>query len=494
MAKKGTTLTFTLQDFGCSTWTRQIALDADASKYKHTHSSTLYHGFERFLEVFAKFFQILTLAYFLQAMAVCLLSAVIFVTSVPHGYAGNVSINELLIDTGPQSGWCPTECSCILTYHVACMNVGLGVLRAVMFPANSSKIRSLWLDYTNLAELEDRVFKNMKYLRRLSLSNNYVTKLNPHLFSDLSRLKYLDLRNNCLVSPLHNDLFRSLGQLRTLKLDYNKLTTFDSKILTQITNNITEITLSNNPFVCDCSIRDTVEWFKTYGLGSAATCAYPSAGKSWNTLTFTGHCELTSKPEVDLTCRNVSGAVKEDTDKSSDSFPLLLVLVIAVNGLLILLCGVLALYCWRRATRNSTPNLDRRINENKLYDDIRPSDEYYYETVQPSPRYMSFLASSRTGSTPEIPKRPPTNRTELQSCQTTRNNYVGNDRKSVRDSGSYVQPENPITDKETAADKLLGSGESLAQSEVPKRSCDIRTLTGDGTFESTKPLQSFRFQ
>jgi hypothetical protein len=333
----------------------------------------------------------------------------------------------------------------------------------------------------------------MKYLKLLSLSNNYVTGLNPLLFSDLSSLKYLDLRNNCLMSPLHNDVFRSLGQLLTLKLDYNKLTTFDSKILTPIANNIIEITLSNNPFVCDCRIRDTVEWFKTYELSSTATCAYPNAGESWKTLTFTGHCEIMSKPEIDITCRNVSGSIQEDT-KSSDSFPLLLVLMIAINGVLLILCGGLALYCWRRATRNSTPNLDRRINENKHYDDIRPSDEYYYETIPPLPRYMSFLTSSKTGSVPEIPKRPPIDRSELQSCRTTRNNDVGNVRKSVSDSDSYVQPENTITDKETAADKLLASGESLTQSNVPKRSCDIRTVTGDGTFKSTKPIQSFRFQ
>jgi hypothetical protein len=162
--------------------------------------------------------------------------------------------------------------------------------------------------------------------------------------------------------------------------------------------------------------------------------------------------------------------------------------VITTNGFLFLLCGGLALYCWRRATRNSTPNLDRRINENKHYDDIRPSDDYYYETVRALPRYMSFLNSSRPDSIPEIPKRPPINRTELQSCQTTRNNDVGNVRKSVSDSDSYVQPEN------STADKLTASGESLAQSEVPKRSCDLRIITGEGAFESTKPLQNFRFQ
>jgi hypothetical protein len=107
---------------------------------------------------------------------------------------------------------------------------------------------------------------------------------------------------------------------------------------------------------------------------------------------------------------------------------------------------------------------------------------------------MSFLTSSRPDSIPEIPKRPSINRTELQSCQTTRNNDVGNVRKSVSDSDSYVQPENSTADKETAADKLIASGKSLAQSEVPKRSCDLRIITDECAFESTKPVQSFRFK
>ena len=426
-------------------------------------------------------------------MAVCLLSAVIFLTSLDSGYAGTASINDSLIYTGPESGWCPDNCSCILTYHVDCTKVGLDVLRVAQFPVNSSKIRSLWLDDNNLTKLEAKVFKKMKYLKRLSLSNNYLTKLKPHLFSDLSDLKYLDLRKNCLVSPLHNDLFKSLGQLRALKLDYNKLTTFDSKLLTPIANNITEITLSNNPFICDCSIRDAVEWFKRYELSSQATCEHPSPGESWNTLTFTGHCEFTRKPQVDLTCHIVTGSVPADTDEPSDSFSLLLVFVVAICGFLLLLCGGLLLYCWRRVTRNSTPNLDRRINENKHYDDIVSSDYYYYETVRPVPRYTSVVTSSRPGSTPEIPKRPQISGTEPDSfCQTRGNDDVGNVRNSVSDSDSYIQPENPTTDKETPAEKLQAS--SLAPSEVLKRSGDISDATEDNNLVPTKPLQSFTFQ
>jgi hypothetical protein len=168
---------------------------------------------------------------------------------------------------------------------------------------------------------------------------------------------------------------------------------------------------------------------------------------------------------------------------------LLLVLVTTIGGFLILLCGGLSVYCWRRAARNSTPNLDRRINEDNTYDDVRPSDDYYYESVHALPRYMSFVTSSRSNSVPEIPKRPQINRTELQSsCQTTRSDYVGNVRKSVSERDSYIQSENPTTDK------VLAPEECLCPSEVPNRSGDIRTATEDSTLVSTKHLQNFRFQ
>jgi hypothetical protein len=382
-------------------------------------------------------------------MAVCLLGAVLFLTSLDRGYAGNISINHLqcapknttqslasindsLIHTGPRSGWCPKGCSCVLTYHVDCTKVDVGVLRVAMLPANSSKIRSLWLDYTSLTRLETEVFKEMKYLKRLSLSNNHLTELNHSLFSDLSNLKYLDLRNNCLASPLHNDLFKSLGRLHTLNLDYNLLTTLDSKLLTPIANSITEITLSNNPFICDCTIRNAVEWFNTYGLSSGATCESPVAGESWKTLTLASHCEVMPKPQVDLPCHIVSRSVQEDNKQLSGSFPLVLVLVAAICGFLLLLCGGLLLYCWRCATRKSTPNLDRTINENKHYDDIRPSDYYYYETIRPVPRHISVMTSSRPGSTPDIATRPQISQTEPHSSRpTTRNDDVGNVRNSA---------------------------------------------------------------
>ncbi|PNF27713.1 hypothetical protein B7P43_G13760, partial [Cryptotermes secundus] len=108
---------------------------------------------------------------------------------------------------------CPTHCTCALLYRVDCMYVNLGILRGSIFSINSNKIRDLWLDYNNLTRIEINAFNRMELLKRLSLSNNYLRELHPRLFSSLFSLKYLDLRSNCLVSPLHDNLFASLRQL-----------------------------------------------------------------------------------------------------------------------------------------------------------------------------------------------------------------------------------------------------------------------------------------
>ncbi|XP_021940687.1 uncharacterized protein LOC110840157 [Zootermopsis nevadensis] len=397
-------------------------------------------------------------------MELFFLHAAIFVASLDCGSAASISTNATEIRS--QNGWCPPICACVLLYRVDCMNVELNILSSSMFPINSSKIRDLWLDNTSLAILEHNVFDGMESLQRLSLANNYLRKLDHRLFYDLLGLRYLDLRSNCLVSPLDTRLFESLRQLHTLKLDYNKLTTLDAKILIPIAINITEITLSNNPFICDCDIRDAVEWFNKYRLKSKATCGYPSAGESWDSLSFTGHCEIFRPLNIDLTC-NVASRPEEEDSKTSDSFNLIVVSVVALCGFVVLACGGLSLYCWRRAVRNSTTNLDRKANENKLYDDIRSNDYYYYELVRSEvPRYMSPSSSCVPESAPELPKRPKPH----DSCQSEQYDDVGDS-----DSDSYIKPETPASEEQTiTADILPASGRPLARNEVLSHSHNAR--------------------
>jgi hypothetical protein len=410
--------------------------------------------------------QVLILRHLLQVMGTRFLCTVILMAVLDRGSAANSSSNapnDSSVDTGPQGGWCPTRCACSLLYRVDCMNVELHNLSSSMFPINSSKIRDLWLDYANLTTLEVTVFSGMKHLRRLSLANNYLRELDGRLFSDLFGLRYLDLRNNCLVSPLHTKLFQSTRQLRSLKLDYNKLTRLETKLLTPISDNITEISLSNNPFICDCDIRGAAEWFKVRRLNSEATCAYPSAGESLKSLPLIGHCESPRPPNIDLTCKMMP--LRQEDNNSS--MPLIFVLAVTVCGSLALACGGLSLYFWRRDTTNESTNPNHRVNENKLYDDIGPIDSYYYETVRTQvPRYLLASSSRVPATVPQLPKTPQRVHNELRdSCESTGCDDVHN-----TDTDSYIEPETVASEeKDIPADAVPAPTQPTSRAQSGSR-------------------------
>jgi hypothetical protein len=226
-------------------------------------------------------------------------------------------------------------------------------------------------------------------------------------------------------------------------------------------------------------------------VSSEATCAYPIAGKSWRTLSFTGHCELFPPIKVDLTCNMLSGSEEKD-NKSSEPFSSVLLLVAGICGFLVLLCGGLSLYFWRRTTRSISSSSDPRVTENKDYDDIRPNNYYYYEFVPP---YMSrnFSVINTIGSAPELPKRPKILQTELNdSHQFKRYGDVCNDRSCDNDSDSYILPEISASKEQTPANKVPGSGRSTV-SEALKHSSEIHNATEKKCLFPEKSLNISRY-
>jgi hypothetical protein len=143
---------------------------------------------------------------------------------------------------------------------------------------------------------------------------------------------------------------------------------------------------------------------------------------------------------------NSSFRLPEEDKMSSNSFPLILVLVVALCGSLLLVCGGLSIYCWRRTTKNRTTNLDSEDNESKYYDDFSSTD-YYYETVHaPEPQYVNFNSSRRPDSARELPRRPEIQKAEIHNlCEFKGYDYVCNDRNRESDSDSYIHPETAAT-------------------------------------------------
>nr|XP_056703257.1 trophoblast glycoprotein-like [Euleptes europaea] len=115
---------------------------------------------------------------------------------------------------------------------------------------NSSAIRSL---ETTLAQ---GGFRN---LSRLELTSNEIVYLPPGMFSGLPKLKHLDLRNNSLAD-IKNSTFSGLN-LKFLDLTLNAFKTLRREALSVLGRQPhLRIFLKDNPFMCNCDIKDLVSW------------------------------------------------------------------------------------------------------------------------------------------------------------------------------------------------------------------------------------------
>ncbi|XP_067884101.1 toll-like receptor 5 isoform X2 [Heterodontus francisci] len=97
------------------------------------------------------------------------------------------------------------------------------------------------------------VFHNLTNLTVLLLDHNYLTELPQDVFKGLNSLKRLNLSSNSL-SQLSLGLFPST--LETLDLSKNRLVSPNPEVFSFVSH----LDLRQNQYICDCSLRDFVEW------------------------------------------------------------------------------------------------------------------------------------------------------------------------------------------------------------------------------------------
>ncbi|XP_050672900.1 leucine-rich repeat, immunoglobulin-like domain and transmembrane domain-containing protein 2 [Leptidea sinapis] len=140
------------------------------------------------------------------------------------------------------------------------------------------------LSRNELMQLAPDTFKGNERLRLLVLNDNPLSKLVAEQFPPLQHLKKLEL-SRCQLRKIHAFAFVNLQALEIVYIHQNELT-----YLHQETFNlpfIKTLTLSQNPWYCDCKLREFHEWFLMSNLGSEeVVCAGPANQKdiSWRGL------------------------------------------------------------------------------------------------------------------------------------------------------------------------------------------------------------------
>ncbi|XP_055389879.1 leucine-rich repeat-containing protein 24-like [Condylostylus longicornis] len=133
--------------------------------------------------------------------------------------------------------------------------------------------------------LEKETFTGNDRLRILYLSGNPIKKLVAYQFPILPQLRTLDL-NDCLINQIDPLSFANLKLLESLYLKNNLLENLSERVFKHM-NNLKTLTLDENPWQCNCNLRNFRNWYIRSNLNSISlTCEgpYPHKSKHWENI------------------------------------------------------------------------------------------------------------------------------------------------------------------------------------------------------------------
>ncbi|XP_019622860.1 PREDICTED: uncharacterized protein LOC109468917 [Branchiostoma belcheri] len=112
-------------------------------------------------------------------------------------------------------------------------------------------LENLRLDSNRIAQIEAGTFLNLTALSVLVLANNQLTRLEKDYFEGLSALEFIDLQHN-KIEAIEPGTFKPFTYLMALLLSGNRLTVLAGGWSTGIENLRLRLSMSNNPFRCEC--------------------------------------------------------------------------------------------------------------------------------------------------------------------------------------------------------------------------------------------------
>lgn len=177
--------------------------------------------------------------------------------------------------------------------------------------AGLTNLVELDLSHNRLTSVPSQSFVNTPFLRDLVLAHNPIGKIPPHAFKDAPNLVKLDL-SNCDLTDLAAKGFQGLDMLETLKLNHNRISTLLQHTFEPL-NKLTSIELHENPWTCDCTLREMKSWLVKHNLPTliAPICQRPDqlANRSFSELTAD---DFACRPVMAIVSRYAEATIGEN--------------------------------------------------------------------------------------------------------------------------------------------------------------------------------------
>ena len=129
------------------------------------------------------------------------------------------------------------------------------------------RVTSLFLNNSMIGAISNQTFNGLTELEVLHLEDNLIHGLQGYEFGNLTSLRELYLQGNKLAY-IDSEAFSSLVSLEVIFLHDNLLTLQPIWELTQLMPLLKQVTLSGNPWSCQC---DFVSHFVAYNMSSSSS-------------------------------------------------------------------------------------------------------------------------------------------------------------------------------------------------------------------------------
>ncbi|XP_065207374.1 uncharacterized protein kek5 [Planococcus citri] len=141
------------------------------------------------------------------------------------------------------------------------------------------------LSGNQIRRLDPKLFVATEKLRHVYLNNNSIEKLDDGLFADLKFLQTVEFEEN-QISHIGYKAFDNIPQLKNVKLNSNQLSHLNKRIFEKFGGSLKSLELKNNPWKCDCHLRDFMVWYTERLYTDPTTCFEPEylAGSSWKQI------------------------------------------------------------------------------------------------------------------------------------------------------------------------------------------------------------------
>lgn len=138
--------------------------------------------------------------------------------------------------------------------------------------------------YLGLERIQANAFSNCRALEKLDLSRNKLMFLCPHILEHNSLITHLVINDN-LIRHIDAVMFKTLGNLKLLNVDKNRLLEFPVKEMKALVN-LKVLVLSNNPDLQEFDENDIMEKFPSIRWFWARGSEKINKDKIWKQLDF----------------------------------------------------------------------------------------------------------------------------------------------------------------------------------------------------------------